>query len=419
MDISELIQLVRETPQAFKILGKGGRCLALMPKMHPDVVLLLETGKDSTALTFTNDRAHDRAVTFARQYDRHLIAGVASITNNSGESFVHADLLAELSTRTFGPFISLKIGGNKRFLAQSARLIQKIPGRALHYMDFVDPHSPIDVQKKNLLARDIAKWMFNLHHRISPGAMVANKIEQQYRDIGKLLTSRATNTEKHHIMVTANLREIDALMAALKVVGSDNEFRCQLKRNLSMAGVDFELLQITAHQVNALLTKVLPMDRIGLTHSDLHPANILVSDSYEAVNGVCDWMTGTIGAQSIDFAGLGLAPGLLPKVVREYKKLELQSSVAQPINYKAVYSYAALRQIFLTVKAVKNGFSDGVAARVAWQQVGEHIRFLNMLDPQFHSLHLKHKRQKLPPILLVSSRSPLGSHPSRGSVPGQ
>jgi aminoglycoside phosphotransferase (APT) family kinase protein len=186
-----------------------------------------------------------------------------------------------------------------------------------------------------------------------------------------------------------------------------------MQENMVLAGVDFNLLAQIAECLAKRLPQILPQDRFGLTHSDIHPANIIVNSRRDCVHGICDWMTGTVTAQSIDFAGLGIARGLLPKVVRAYRKLEMERRVDKRVSAEAIYAFAAMRQIFVTVKALKHGYLDGAAARIAWGQVRECLIELGKLNKDMYGdVARKIRRSKLPVLQQPIRRSALASRPS-------
>jgi len=417
MDIQGYIELIKEDPKSFHIIGKGGRCLALVHRNNPKEVLLLESAKDTASgnagESHRPDRAHARSITFARMYDRHLDAGLTEVRNWRKRPYIHSTLLAEVSPEKLGNPIALHIGNGKVFMGYSARLIKRIPGYALHYMDFVDDKNPLSSRQVRGIAEDVAQWMFTLHHEVSTGAMVANKVEKQFADAGRVLTDGVTNSEKYKLFVTSNLREINILRENLKNGTMVAEHARQMEKNMEIAGVDFNLLAQVADCLAKRLEKILVLDRVGLTHSDIHPANLIVNSRRDCLHGVCDWMTGVITAQSVDFAGLGIARGLLPKVVRAYRRLENQRRVDKQVNVEAIYAFAAMRQLFVTVKSLKHGHSEGAAARVAWEQVQESVVELGKLYPNLYvDLSRKMRRLDLPTLRLPASRNALASRPS-------
>ncbi|MDE2029410.1 MAG: phosphotransferase [Alphaproteobacteria bacterium] len=406
MNIIELVERLRTAPKEFDILGKGAHCLALTHRENPNDVLLLEDGNK-------NGPHHARAAGFARQNDCLLSASLSSYNNNNGLPFLHPALVESAASGAVGQSIYLHIGNGTIFTGHSMRLIRRIPGKALHYLDFVDPHNGLSNAQMDALARDIAAWMYTLHHQVSTAAMIKNKLAKQFHDAGKSLLDRPLASDKYKIFVIQNVAEIDKLNKGLNEGTLYPDYAQKITNNLDDAGINFKLLEQSAHLLKRRLETVLPTDRIGLCHSDIHPANIIVSDNFNAVNGVCDWMSAGFDAQSIDFAGLGLAHGLLPKVLKYYRKREKESGVAHPINQEAAYAYAAMRNLYIVVKAVKNGYGEGCAARVAWEQVGECFSCLSRINSAVYGqLARRHKHQKLPPLRMPNERQHFKSHPS-------
>jgi hypothetical protein len=425
MKIRDYLELLKLNPKAFKIIGKGGRCLALVHNEHPNQVLLLESAKESStspdedAALPTPDRAHARSVTFAKMYDRYIEAGLKGIRNQKDAPFIHSSLLDSLDTVRFrGPY-PLHIGKGKYFNAYSARLICMIPGKALHYLDFVGPEANVTPKKADRIAKDLAKWLYTLHHNISDEAYEKNNIEKQFDDAGINVSERFVRSRKYNVFVDLNLKEIQVLKKNLKDGTMRSDIRENLTHNMTRAGVNFDLLVSAAALLTNRLSKTLPLDRFGLTHSDVHPANVIVDPDYTSVNGVCDWMTGTMDAQSVDFAGLGLAHGLLPKVVKHYEVLEKERGDERIINKEALYAYAAMRQIFITIKNTKNTFNNGSCiARVAWEQVGECIMELAKINhKKYECLAKKFRRLKFPEIHIPAERKQFQSRPSNVCSP--
>jgi len=417
MEIQDFLKILKNDPQSFHIIGKGGRCLALVHRKYPKMVLLLEKAKESTAIDANivrPDRAHARAVTFARMYDAHLDAHLNSIRNWRRRPYIHSTTLGSAAPSDFDGPLPLHVGDGEVFMAYSARLVQRIPGRALHYMDFIDPTKGLTSQQIDHIAGDLAHWLFTLHHEVSQGAMTANKIEKQFADIGKSILDSGINSEKYRLFVDHNLQEIRILSNHLEDSGYSSPGKTAMQSNLDEAGIDFHLLAQLAECLAKRLPQILPHDRFGLTHSDIHPANIIVNRSMDCVHGVCDWMTGTITAQSTDFAGFGLAKGLLPRVVKNYKRLETERRVDKLVNVEAIYAFAAMRQIFVAVKSAKHGYADGASLHVAWSQVRESLGYLAKTRTEIYGdLSRKIRRRKEVPLQHPVHRRVLAGQPSK------
>lgn len=417
MNIEFFLGILKQDPRSFHIIGKGGRCLALAHRKFPKFVLLLEKAKDSVStvqeVNIRPDRAHARATTFARMYDQHLEKGLNGIRNWRRRPYIHSTTLGGVSPENFDGPIPLHIGEGQIFMAYSARLVKRIPGHSLHYLDFADTQNALSPQQVDHIANDLAQWLYTLHHEVSNGAMAANKVEKQFADTGRSILDSGTHSEKYRLFVTLNLQEIRTLLQKLEDDQNASSGKVEMIANLKAAGVDFHLLAQLAECIEKRLPQILPNDRFGLTHSDIHPANIIVNSRMDCVHGICDWMTGTITAQSTDFAGFGLAKGLLPKIVKNYRRLERERRPDRLVNVEAIYAFATMRQIFVAVKSAKHGYAEGIALQVAWSQVRELVGYLAQTKTEIYGEIARKIRRRSEPVLHVPSHRPsLASRPS-------
>jgi hypothetical protein len=386
MDIRSHLSTLRAKPSAYHTIGLGMHAWALVHPDHRDEVLLLEQPRlvhtRDGVLPASTRKAHERSVQFSKKYDRFIASGLESGTESV---YTHSSLLGSIAPQPFGAPLLLQLNEKESFSVHSARLVRRIQGTPLHYLHFVDPQAPLhNPHKVDSLAKDIANWLFTVHHKISPEVMTRYRVVKQFADVGASITKRYEHNDKYQLFVIKNVRDAETLPLHLAGVSVHPDMQSRLKRNLDHSGIAVDLLIDTARVLGQRLGHVFARDRVGLAHTDVHPENIIVNSSHTNVSGVCDWSNGTIAPQAMDFAGLGLARGLLPRVVAHYTRAEKTQDVQQPVNKEAAFGFAAMRQLFFVIKNLKNSENDPIVP-VAWQQVGEAVQELRKIEPRHYN----------------------------------
>ncbi len=413
MDIRTHLSILQQDIRAYHTLGTGRHVWAIVHPEHRDEALLLERPSTvvvkGVAVQSSARRAHVRAVEFARKYDRFLTTG---LNRQDGGLYVHSALLDSVTPKEIGAPITLRHAGQPDFVVASARLVTRIQGSPLHYLDFVDPTAPLaNPDKLNSLAKDVAHWMFTFHHDVSPKTMARYRVEEQFAKVGASLTRRYEHCDKYEFFVNRTMRDAIQLQQGQLGQGeSSDKLHERINRGLERTGATTEAIHDIAMTVGKRLAQILPQDRVGLAHTDLHPGNIITDSTHTNVNGVCDWANGTLAPHSLDFAGIGQARGLLPRVMSHYQQLEQNRGVGQPILAEAVYGLAAMRQLFFAVKAIKSGQDDSLAY-FSWQQVGESVRELAAIAPDRYAGLVRHAalpaRHSVLPLLPVVPARPM------------
>lgn len=421
MEAAEHIERITLKPKEYYTLGLGTSCWAVVNHNLRDEVVLLERPKEMQLQTAvlkdpfagSTDRMHMRATGFARAYDRYLIPG---LQREDGGQYQHSTHLSAMSPKQFGTPKLFHLGRGALFPAHSVRVVQRIQGTALDFRSFAQPSAPLgEPDRVDALAKDIAHWLFTVHHKISPKAIAGNKIEKQFSDAGVAATGRFEQSEKYKLFVPRNLLELETMQSNMANGTMQPEIRERIGRNLQAIGASMPMLVETARVIADRLRMALATDRYGLIHSDVHPGNIIVDSTQTNVNGVCDWANGAMGPQSTDFAGLGIAKGLLPKVMDHYGRYESQYGANATVNREAVYGMAAMRQLFLAFKQIKYG-DMSPDAQASWRQVNESVNELRKIDPKAYRTlgrnlargsRLQAARQKMEPI----ETHPIQVHP--------
>lgn len=418
MDAREHLERISVAPKDYYTLGLGTSCWAVVNHRLRDEVVLLERPKemqvqaavDRDPYAGSTSRGHNRAVRFAKTYDRYLIPG---LQREDGGKYQHASHLSSLSEEQFGTPKLLWLGKGAVFPAHSIRVVERVQGTPLSHLQFLQAKSPLrEPERVDALAQDIAHWLFTVHHRISPKAIEGNNIAKQFADAGVAMTGRFERSDKYQLFVSQNTRELEILSRNMAEGTMNPEVKERMERNLRAAGVSMPLLLETAKTVGERLKPALARDRYGLIHSDLHPGNIIVDSTQTNVNGVCDWANGGVGPQSIDFAGLGIAKGLLPRVVTHYERLEQKHGVTgAPVDREAIFGMAAMRQLFMATKQLKYGDANPEAI-ASWQRVGECMAELRKMDPKTYRTVGRNVARSARNLGIRSKAPEVASHPT-------
>ena len=407
-DINEFVHRLRMSPGEYRYLGIGKSCLALTRKDYPGVVLLLEgieperlrEGEDCharvEALRKAEERGrarHVRAVQFAQRYDK-LLEDVFHKTVD-GRAYAHSTMISHtlLDLPVHFDLKESEGGQERRYTAKSVRLLKQIDGRALSYMEFENGKSPFFHEKRHAknLAKDMAGWMHTLHTTGTDWALSQERDAATRERITSTFKKNAQGvtvphrSDKVDFFMNRGMHELRWYLDRLK--NGTPDFKSNLRARVNRSGGDVLLAQKLYEILAARLPNLLSQDRRVLAHTDLHPGNLIVGTGAEPrLRGVCDWMSAGYDYRAADFAGLGMARGLLPKTLEQYRKHEALNGVPedQRVNPEAVYAIATARILFSYIQCLKNQYGGAISSQLMWRQVRELVGELQKVEPRIY-----------------------------------
>ncbi|MFA5041827.1 MAG: phosphotransferase [Bdellovibrionales bacterium] len=396
MKIERYLQDLQRKPDALRIIGLGSRAVAIVHSKNSWEVLLLQTSEEivadkssgnenSPALSprhgsprgsSPGDRAFERTLAFAEKYDQ-------IIADNLPPRFTHSSVLGgKILERP----ICVKINANLAWKIVSARLTKRIYGTPLDYRDFVGPAPKVDALKTKTLAKDLAEWVYALHYRVGPAAEAAHK--DDFQRAAETETKRFSCSGRYKTCISRNAKKIDELRSAVEKDPSLAKLdpkQAQAVSGISAVGTDIGTIGDLASLLKKRIDEKLSADNeIGLVHGDLHPGNIIVTNSYWHVSGVCDWMNVSFDNRVVDFLGLSMAKGLLPAVLKEYGRLEKAHESTKRIDKELVHAYASMYVLFQFMAVAKDKDEDISSAHLRWRQVVEQVECLAKINPDVY-----------------------------------